>query len=82
MNKILNLALWRVLVLIQVGSATPRRDKHTPKTKEKRNGKTNKILKNLPTNRDISTDIENFAAEVTARPGTKIAVYNEYHFVN
>ena len=34
----LNLALRRVLVLIQVASATPRRDKHTPKIKEKRNG--------------------------------------------
>ena len=32
-NSKTNLAPWRVLVLIQVGSATPRRDKHTPLTK-------------------------------------------------
>lgn len=46
------------------------------------NGKTNKKLKNLPTNRDISKDIENFTYKVTAKPNTKITVHNEYHFVN
>lgn len=44
--------------------------------------KTNKKLKNLPTNRDISKDIEEFAATVTSHPNTKITVHNEYHFVN
>lgn len=46
------------------------------------NGKMNKVLKNLPTNRDISADIEEFTSKVTAHPGTKIAVHNEYHYVN
>ncbi len=46
------------------------------------NGKKNTAIKNLPTNRNISADIEEFTADVTAHPGAKITVHNEYLFVN
>ena len=42
--------------------------------------KMNKKLKNLPTNRDISTDIEEFSALIVSRSKNKISVHNEYHY--
>lgn len=43
--------------------------------------KMNKKLKNLPTNRDISSEIEEFSSLITSRSKNKISVHNEYHFV-